>query len=686
MKASRLRRVLLSLALLLPFLALRAGAASGPVSVVTAPHEGHGDNEHDGGLGDPNLLAPAALGATPCQGGFADVYPCRDVDLKSFVPLGELSPVPDDRGRGLWGWTDSQTGREYAIVPLATGTSFVDISDPASPRVLGYLPGATSRASNREVTVYQNHAFIVADGSAAEGHGIQIFDLTQLRSVERPPARFTATARFTGVGRVHTLFINTETGFAFANGSDQCSGAIYILDVRDPRRPRRAGCYIPFGEPRYVHDIQCVVYHGPDSRFAGRELCFASNVTNLLIVDVTDKGTPVIVSRTGYSGAAYTHQGWLTEDHRYFLMDDEGDEVSSRFKTRTYLWDLSDLVTPRQFASHSAATDAIDHNQYVRDGFVYQANYRAGLRILDLGGIGRGALNEVAWFDIVPEGDEAAFSGAWNVYPYFPSRNLIVSGIEQGLYILRWTKGPGANGNDGGPLPTVCRPGPERLCLVRGRYWVDATWRNPDDGSDVPARSIRGNDSAGYFHFGNPADVELAVRVYPEGDQFFVSWARLTDLPFSIRVVDTKAGTARQYGSNFGRCGGFSHFSPAGVRPVSDDAWNGKKGGGCKPGPNRLCLSRRRFQVELDWANQYDESSGKGRVAPISDIAGGFTYRDPKSLEFVLKVLDQGDRIDVLWGALNDLGYTLKLTDMATGATREWSSAGGSNCGGTETF
>ena len=45
------------------------------------------------------------------------------------------------------------------------------------------------------------------------------------------------------VGRVHTLFINAETGFAYANGSDRCDGGLHMVDVRNPLQPRFAGCF-----------------------------------------------------------------------------------------------------------------------------------------------------------------------------------------------------------------------------------------------------------------------------------------------------------------------------------------------------------------------------------------------------------------------------------------------------------
>ncbi|MFN8642839.1 MAG: choice-of-anchor B family protein [Candidatus Binatia bacterium] len=97
---------------------------------------------------------------------------------------------------------------------------------------------------------------------------------------------------------------------------------------------------------RRLHETECVTYHGPDAAYAGRELCFSSNTDTLTIVDVTNKGAPVQLSRTGYAGRGYTHQAWLTEDHHHLLLDDETDETAFGHNSRTYIWDVSDVKAP----------------------------------------------------------------------------------------------------------------------------------------------------------------------------------------------------------------------------------------------------------------------------------------------------------------------------------------------------
>jgi choice-of-anchor B domain-containing protein len=207
-----------------------------------------------------------------------------------------------------------------------------------------------------------------------------------------------------------------------------------MVDLSNPARPLFAGCFAADG---YTHDVQCVVYRGPDGRYQGREICIAANEDSLTFVDVTEKLAPAQVARVAYDGSSYAHQAWLTEDHRYLLSNDELDELSNGHGTRTYIWDVGDLQAPMLIGIHTAPSRSTDHNLYIRDGLVDESNYRNGLRIFDLAEISTGRLVEIAYFDVVPDSDEPGFDGAWSVYPYFPSGNVVVTGIHQGLFVLR---------------------------------------------------------------------------------------------------------------------------------------------------------------------------------------------------------------------------------------------------------
>ncbi|MCA1619291.1 MAG: choice-of-anchor B family protein [Acidobacteria bacterium] len=160
---------------------------------------------------------------------------------------------------------------------------------------------------------------------------------------------------------------------------------------------------------------------------------------------MTNKSAPVQLSRAPYAGSGYTHQGWLTGDQARFILDDELDELNQNkqtppqppAKTRTFVWDVSDLDAPFVRGVFQGSTTAIDHNQYVRSLHAFQSNYRSGVRVVDVRGAATANLSEVAFFDVYPVDDAAAFNGTWGNYPFFASGTIIASGMEQGLFVLR---------------------------------------------------------------------------------------------------------------------------------------------------------------------------------------------------------------------------------------------------------
>lgn len=386
------------------------------------------------------VRAPQTLSAVTnvsCVGGDAGGYPCLAVNLLAFLPLAEIGGDHlGSEGNDIWGWTDPLTDREYALVGRVYGTSFVDITDPVNPVYLGELFAHNRVGSSwRDIKVRANHAFVVSEAS---GHGMQVFDLTSLRGLgpagaddELPPA-----AHYDGFGSAHNLVINEASGYAYAVGTNTCAGGLHMIDISDPLNPTGAGCFSGDG---YTHDAQCVNYSGPDPDYANREICFAYNEDTITIVDVTDKANPLQISRTSYVGEEYTHQGWLSEGQDLVFLDDELDERRQGHNTKTRAWDVWDLDAPLLIDVFTNTTGAIDHNQYVRGDFIFQANYVAGLRVLEIVRDSAGdyaLLHEVAHFDIDPTSDSDVFSGAWSNYPYFPSGTIVVSGIEQGLFVL----------------------------------------------------------------------------------------------------------------------------------------------------------------------------------------------------------------------------------------------------------
>ena len=147
-------------------------------------------------------------------------------------------------------------------------------------------------------------------------------------------------------------------------------------------------------------------------------------------------------------------------------MGDEYDELNLDYqlvnKTRTVIINIEDLENPKLHFNYLAKTDAIDHNGYVKGSNFYLASYTSGLRVIDILNISDQNINEVGFFDThnsinhsnlakstsfkpSDPGDHddkkglniKEFNGAWSVYPFFKSDNIIVSDINSGLFIVR---------------------------------------------------------------------------------------------------------------------------------------------------------------------------------------------------------------------------------------------------------
>jgi len=392
------------------------------------------------------------LGETiECVDGRAGIFECDNVDLVSFLPVREIGGGGGVGTNDVWGWTDPETGHDYAIVGLHDQTSFVDVTEVHRPVWVGSLDrtNGTRRTLWRDIKVHGNFAYIVSDNAGR--HGVQVFDLTELRRFEGTPLAFGEFARYDGIASAHNIVIDEAEPFAYvvgANGSDNdCGGGLHILNIEDPREAVFVGCFSHSNTGRrgtgYSHDAMCVAYRGPHQAYQGHEICFGANETGLSIADLTDKRNPVAIGLGEYPNTAYTHQGWISEDHTHFYVNDEGDETSGLTRgTRTLIFDIGRLDDPVLVGQHITDSPATDHNLYVRGNLMYQSNYRSGLRVFDVSDPSR--MEAVGYFDTVPWGGNEGMGdlstgalGSWSNYPFFDSGVVVVTSGLEGLFLLR---------------------------------------------------------------------------------------------------------------------------------------------------------------------------------------------------------------------------------------------------------
>lgn len=393
----------------------------------------------------------------PCVDGVSQGAACSHIDaLGHLTPaqLGGSGEVLND----IWGWVDDG-GEEYAIVGMQDGTAFVRLATDGTPLFLGRLPASDGESliskqarpgkschdelcgsedsAWRDVKVFGHHAYIVSE---AVRHGLQIFDLHDLRTLDpaAPDLELEAAGFYEGIGHAHNIFINEDSARAYVVGHDNpgVAGGLHVLDISTDERQVAPILLAELSDDGYTHDVQCVNYAGPDPDIAPEsELCFASNEDTLTVWDVTDPQNAEVLSRTGYSESAYTHQGWLSPNHEYFYLNDELDEQHTRSRTHLRVFDVRDVDAPQIAAHYYAPTLAIDHNNYAYGRWLYQSNYTAGLRILDV--LDPTAPVEAAYFD-PQSSDNAVFAGTWSNF-VFPSGRIAFTDIQNGLYIVQPT-------------------------------------------------------------------------------------------------------------------------------------------------------------------------------------------------------------------------------------------------------
>ncbi|MDA9569218.1 choice-of-anchor B family protein [Flavobacteriaceae bacterium] len=382
---------------------------------------------------EPNPIQSVIdLSGTPCDNGMAGIYPCQGYDLLAKISLETFG---SEAANDNWGWVDHEFGKEYVLSGLDDGTAFIDISDPKNPIFLGKLPTATTVSPWRDIKVYENHAFIVSE---APEHGLQVFDLTRLRLIDEFQI-FTSDARLTDFGNAHNIWINQESGYAYVFGSELYQGGPLFINITNPINPQVEGGY---ADDSYTHDAHIVTYDGPDNQYKGREILFGSNSdggenNKIIIVDITDKSNPIRINSITYTNGGYTHQGFLSEDHRYFFLGDELDELQYGAPTQTRIFDLTSLSNSTLHVNYFGGVNAIDHNGYVKGNKFYLASYTAGLRVLDISQVQNKSVKEIGFFDTYPSNNNPKFNGVWSIYPFFESGIIAINDIDSGLFLVK---------------------------------------------------------------------------------------------------------------------------------------------------------------------------------------------------------------------------------------------------------
>jgi choice-of-anchor B domain-containing protein len=316
--------------------------------------------------------------------------------------LGQLEY--DDQLSNLTGWSDG-AGHEYAIVGTEDGTSIVDITDPTDPVEVQFVDGNNSIW--REVRTWSHYAYVVTEA----GGGLLCIDLSTLPG----PVDFNFTDGGVGLNSGHTVFCD-ENGYVHVFGSNRGVGGDQIFNANiDPMDPPFVGEV----EEWYIHD-----------GFVRGDTLWAGNIYDgwFSVWDISDKSSPELMAQQS-TPDNFTHNVWLTDDNNFLYST---DEVTNAVVASYDVSDLTDIKELDQFRANPG-TNSIPHNTFVRGDFLVTAYYRDGVVITDA--THPDNMIKTGEYDTSPLAGNG-FNGAWGAWPYLPSGNIIVSDMEQGLFIL----------------------------------------------------------------------------------------------------------------------------------------------------------------------------------------------------------------------------------------------------------
>jgi choice-of-anchor B domain-containing protein len=321
----------------------------------------------------------------------------------------------------IWGYATKNN--EYAIIGTTAGTHVIDVTDPTNPTEIILIPGkvADGRIIHRDYHDHKGFLYAVADEGPSS---LQIMDLSYLP--DSLPVVYDSDSL---VVRTHNIFIDTiaEKMYTCINrGGGMNYYALRIFDISDPLNPDVIGEYNDIsGLPiQQVHDA----YINNDTAFL--------NIGNqgFVIAEFSDPLNPRVLSvleSSDYPQSGYNHSGWLSEDKSTYYMADEtwGRDIKVldvRDFENVEVLDTIDAGSENQFS--------IPHNLVVSCDKLYASYYYDGLQVYDISDPQNPIRTHYLQTSNISHRDN--YEGAWGVYPFLPSGNILVSDMQEGLFVI----------------------------------------------------------------------------------------------------------------------------------------------------------------------------------------------------------------------------------------------------------
>ena len=326
-------------------------------------------------------------------------------------------------------WGFEVNSHEIAVIGSTAGTHFFDITDPKNSTMVAFVAGAYTGGGviHRDYHDYQNYLYAVCDEGSSST--LQIIDISNL------PISVNVVYDSNNLfQKAHNIFIDTATAKLYACAST--STAMDIYSLADPTNPVLIHSYNDVG---HVHDA----YVRNDTAYlnCGND---GFRIVDFHYLDLPGNISPIeLASLTSYPDAGYNHSGWLSNDGNIYAMQDENHGYDVKILDVSDFNNISILST----FNTGISTQSMAHNGIIKDNLLYIAYYHDGLRIFDISNPSNPI--ETCFFETYLCGDHNSYKGAWGVYPYLSSENIIISDMQSGLFIINCDVNESWNCEDG---------------------------------------------------------------------------------------------------------------------------------------------------------------------------------------------------------------------------------------------
>ncbi|MFM7015167.1 MAG: choice-of-anchor B family protein [Bacteroidota bacterium] len=324
---------------------------------------------------------------------------------------------------GIWGY--EANGHEYGLIGSTAGVYFIDITNPQNPVVSDFVAGRRAACIWREIKTYSHYAYLISDDQSP--NSFQIVDLQYLPDSVHVVADYSSLFE-----RGHTLFVDGNklyVGIA-RGGQFSTNASMAVFSLNNPVAP----VYL-----RSINDDFPTLLAGNQvhDMFVKNDTIYASCGYDGLYIfkfDSLSNHIQLINSLTSYPSQGYNHSSALADNGALVFTDEVPTGLPVKIVDAS---DLQNLTVTSSFSSNSGVTP---HNPFIKNNMCYMAYYLDGLFVYDVSDMYNPVLT--AYFDTHYQDalggpyPSLGYQGAWGAYPFFLSGNIIVSDMQNGMFVL----------------------------------------------------------------------------------------------------------------------------------------------------------------------------------------------------------------------------------------------------------